>query len=189
MGLHFLGLFRIALPVSREAHGDAKARRPVGRLCDGARLRLRLDAVHRADPGRDPRGRGVRDRRWRRARGCSRSIRSGLAFRSCWRPLPIEPFAAFLARFRQHLAKVEQVMGASPGAHRHRLSHRLHLTGEFLAAGDVSRARQDRLTKKPAPTGAGFVRQTYCSLRNPCRPEPRRTCRPCSTCRTRSRPW
>ena len=29
----------------------------VGRLCDGARLRARLDAMHRADPGGDPGGR------------------------------------------------------------------------------------------------------------------------------------
>ena len=59
---------------------------PVGRLCDGARLRLRLDAVHRPDPRGDPGGRGVRGDGGERARACSRSIRSGSAFRSCSRP-------------------------------------------------------------------------------------------------------
>ena len=36
-----------------------KAGRLVGRLCDGACLRVWLDAVHRPDPGGDPRGRGL----------------------------------------------------------------------------------------------------------------------------------
>ena len=49
---------RAAAPA--EAGRGGQARRPVGRLCDGARLRLRLDALHRADPGRDPGGRGLR---------------------------------------------------------------------------------------------------------------------------------
>ena len=57
MGLHFLGLTPIALLQSAGAHGRAKAGRALGRLRDGARLRARLDALHRADPGGDPGGR------------------------------------------------------------------------------------------------------------------------------------
>ena len=45
---------------SAEAAGGGQAGRPVGRLCDGAGFRLRLDAVHRADPRRYPGGGGVR---------------------------------------------------------------------------------------------------------------------------------
>ena len=56
MGLHFLGVLAHRRAASRKAHGDGQAGRAVGRLCDGARLRLRLDAVHRADPGGDPGG-------------------------------------------------------------------------------------------------------------------------------------
>ena len=53
----------LRLPDVREAGTDGAAGRAVGRLCHGARLRVRLDAVHRADPRGDPRGRGVaRDR-------------------------------------------------------------------------------------------------------------------------------
>ena len=81
MGLHFLGLTPIASD-GRSAHRDAEAGRAVGRLCDGARLRVRLDAVHRADPGGDPRGRGVQGHGRQGRRACSRSIRSGSACRS-----------------------------------------------------------------------------------------------------------
>ena len=51
----------------------------------------------------------------------------------------IEPFAAFLARFKNYLHRVEQAMGALLGAHRHRLSHRQHQPDERLAARGVSR--------------------------------------------------
>ena len=112
MGLHFLGLTPIALLHAREAAGDGQAGRAVGRLCDGAGFRLRLDAVHRADPRRDPGGGGVRADGRARARACSRSIRSASAFRFCVAAFAVEPFAAFLARFRRHLASVEQAMGA-----------------------------------------------------------------------------
>ena len=82
---------------------SGEAGRAVGRLCDGARLRVRLDAVHRADPGGDPGGRGVRaDGGQGRRAACGlfararHSVPAGRRSRS-------EPFAAFLARFRRHL--------------------------------------------------------------------------------------
>ena len=50
----------------------------------------------------------------------------------------VEPFAAFLVRFRAHLGLVEKAMGGAPGADRHRLSHRRGHAGELLAAGHVS---------------------------------------------------
>ncbi len=61
----------------------------------------------------------------------------------------IEPFAAFLARFRKYLRRVEQVMGATAGAHRHRLPHRQHQPDERVAAGDVSGAGADWVTVIP----------------------------------------
>ncbi len=60
MGLHFLGLTPIALPAPAGAHSRGKARRALGRVCDGACVCARLDAVHRADPGGNPGGRGIK---------------------------------------------------------------------------------------------------------------------------------
>ena len=72
MGLHFLGLTPIAWLNREKRADDPEAGRAVGRLRDGARVRVRLDPLHRPDPGGDPGGRGVRgDRRQgrRHARG------------------------------------------------------------------------------------------------------------------------
>ena len=56
------------VPDAGAAADGREAGRPVGRLCDGPGLRVRLDAVHRADPRRDPGDRRIGgDRRpWRR---------------------------------------------------------------------------------------------------------------------------
>ncbi len=90
----------------------AKPAEPVRRLCDGAGLRLRLDALHRPDPGRHSRGR--RFRTDSDARGASLlavySLGLGIPFIAA--AFAIEPFAAFMARFRKHLRRVEQAMGA-----------------------------------------------------------------------------
>ena len=70
------------IPVPAGARGDAKAGRAVGCLCDGACLRLRLDALHRADPGGDPGGGGIGsdgDEGRRPARGL---------FARAWRAVP-----------------------------------------------------------------------------------------------------
>ena len=69
-----------------ETAGSRQARRPLGRLCDRAGLRLRMDAVHRADPCRHSGGGGVRADRGARVRACLRSIRSASAFLSLSRP-------------------------------------------------------------------------------------------------------
>ncbi len=99
-------------PALSRAHADrflapagtdrgAKAGRALGRLCDGARLRARLDTVHRADPGGDPGGRGVQGHR-RQGRGPARqSTRSGSACRSSsrhWRSSRLRPFWRAFAR-------------------------------------------------------------------------------------------
>ena len=71
---------------ARGPAADAEAGRAVGRLCDGAGLRVRLDALHRPDPRGDPvgrRGRGHGDQGRRPARGL---FRRASAFRSCSRP-------------------------------------------------------------------------------------------------------
>ena len=56
-----------ACSIARSALDRGKAGRPLGRLCDGPRLRLRLDALHRADPRRHSGGGRRRRRRWARA--------------------------------------------------------------------------------------------------------------------------
>ena len=72
----------------------------------------------------------------------------------------IEPFAAFLARFKNLSAPRRAGDGRAPGAHRHRLSHRQHQSDERVAAGSVSRPGQDRLRQKENARpgeGAGAV--------------------------------
>ena len=110
MGLHFLGLTRIGSVAPASAHRGAKAGRAVGRLCDGARLRVRLDAVHRADPGGDPGGRGS-EATVAKGAGLLAVYSLGLGIPFIIAAFAVEPFAAFLARFRAHLAHVERVMG------------------------------------------------------------------------------
>ena len=111
MGLHFLGLTPIAL-LMREKRLDARqAGRAVGRLRDGARLRVRLDAVHRADPRRHPGGRGLRADGGKGA-GLLAVYSLGLGIPFMVAAFAIEPFAAFLARFKNYLHRVEQAMGA-----------------------------------------------------------------------------
>ena len=60
MGLHFLGIDADRLADAREAARGRQAGRTMGRLPDGARLRARLDAVHRPDPRRHPCDRRIR---------------------------------------------------------------------------------------------------------------------------------
>ena len=84
MGLHFLGLTRIGL-LMRE--GRLPMPKPVGlwgAYVDGAGLRLRLDALHRADPRGDPVDRGRRSHRDQGrgpARGLFRRARHSLPAR------------------------------------------------------------------------------------------------------------
>ena len=82
-GLHFLGVLHIPL-LHREAryHADERPAGLLGAYRHRARLRLRLDAVHRAGARR--RSSPWRPARTRCARGwdCSSSIRSGSVFRS-----------------------------------------------------------------------------------------------------------
>ena len=111
MGLHFLGLTPIALADAREAHRGRQAGRPVGRLSDGARVRARLDALHRADPRRDPGGGGVGgDRRQRRrhARGLFAGARHSVsgrgASRSSRSPPSSPAFAPISAWWRRRWA-------------------------------------------------------------------------------------
>ena len=99
MGLHFLGLTPIAWLMQEKRLEVAKPVGLWGAYADGACLRVRLDAVHRPDPGRDPGHRGIRSDRGqgrRHARGLfARSRHSvhrrGLgrrAVRRVPRPLP-----------------------------------------------------------------------------------------------------
>ena len=145
MGLHFLGLTPIALPLSPGARRDAEAGRALGRLRDGARLRARLDAVHRADPGGDPGGRGFQAPRSAKGAGLLAVYSLGLGVPFIIAAFAVEPFAAFLARFRAHLGHVEQVMGGAPRAHRRRLPRRLLHAAQQLADRDLPGAAEHRV--------------------------------------------
>ena len=102
MGLHFLGLTPIGLLIPAGARRDAEARRALGRLRHGACLRARLDAVHRADPGGDPGGRRLQATVGKGA-GLLAVYSLGLGVPFMIAAFAVEPFAAFLARFRAHL--------------------------------------------------------------------------------------
>ena len=86
MGLHFLGLTRIGLLMREGRMHDAEAGRAVGRLCHGARLRLRLDALHRPHSGGDPVDRGGRGHRHQGRRPARGLFRRASESRSCWQP-------------------------------------------------------------------------------------------------------
>ena len=103
MGLHFLGLTRIGL-LMREGGCRCQAGRPVGRLCDGAGLRVRLDAVHRPDPGGDPVGRGRRGDRDKGA-GLLAVYSAGLGIPFLIAAFMVEQFSSLFARMKRHLAR------------------------------------------------------------------------------------
>ena len=63
----------------------------------------------------------------------------------------VEPFAKFLARFRELSAVGRARRWARSRAHRHRVPHRLRQRGELLAARDVSGAWPDRLVGRLRP--------------------------------------
>src|SRR5215212_5624727 len=58
---------------ARGPDADAKAGRPVGRVCHGAGVRLRLDALHRTHSGGNPVSRSRRSHR-HQGRGAARSL-------------------------------------------------------------------------------------------------------------------
>ena len=62
--------------------------------------------------------------------------------------LAVEPFAAFLARFRAHLAHMERVMGGLLGADRRRLPRRRLHAAQHLADRDLPGAAEHRLSSK-----------------------------------------
>ncbi len=64
--------------------------------------------------------------------------------------LAVEPFAAFLARFKRPSRPGRKGDGRSSGADRHRLPHWHGRTSQLLAAGYISGARQDRLISSSA---------------------------------------
>ncbi len=68
----------------------------------------------------------------------------------------IEPFAAFLSRFRNYLHRVEQAMGALLVLDRNCISHRKPHAGERLAARCISGVGQDWLKKKSPLTSGLF---------------------------------
>ena len=110
MGLHFLGVFRIGLLSASAISARGAPGQSRRRLRHRARFRLRLDSLYRTDPRRHPGDcrqhgqRGAGDRiagdLFRRAR---RALRCGTLF--------LGQFLKFLRRFRQHVPKVERVMG------------------------------------------------------------------------------
>ena len=55
----------------------------------------------------------------------------------------VEPFAAFLTRFRKHIAAGREGDGWIARVYRHRIPVRMGHAGEFLVVGGVPRARKD----------------------------------------------
>ena len=114
----------------------AEAGRAVGRLCDGAGVRVRLDALHRADPRGDPVGRGRRgdgDQGRGPACGLFRRPRHSVPDRGLHGRAVLVAVCADEAASRQCRARD----GRADGHHRHRLSHRQRLHHQHLAARHV----------------------------------------------------
>ena len=147
MGLHFLGVFRLR-SLSRSADQRGKARRAVGRLCHGPRVRIRLDALHRADPGRDPRGGGSEDTAARGAMllaAYSRRARYSFLLAA----LALEPFTGSCGVSASRWA-MSRRRWARSWCDGRRLPDRLVHAAFVLAAGDIPGARAARLERRPA---------------------------------------
>ena len=125
-----------------------------GRLLrHGPRLRLRLDALHRAGAGGDPGGRRDRGDGRRAAPACSPPIRSASASRSCIAGFFAGPFMRFMRALPRHLGAVEKTMGGLLV-----VTGVLFITGQIadrllLAAGDFPGARPDRLSSRIGKAG------------------------------------
>ena len=128
--------------VSREA---ARNRAPAGtveRLSDGPRLRLRLDAVHRADPGGDPGGRRVAgDGRARRGLAGRLFARARRAFRS--RRARDGSVSAPRAALPQPVRAAGESGRRAAGADRRRLPDRRRAGGLDLADRRLPGARRN----------------------------------------------
>ena len=112
MGLHFLGAFRICPALSRSALPGGLECPPLGRLCDGARLRLRLDALHRPDPRRHSRRGGDGSEACARGAFLLMILFAGLGIPSHPRRFSaMRPFVNFLKRMKSRFGMVEKVMG------------------------------------------------------------------------------
>ena len=141
MGLHFLGLTPIALLMREKRFGGRQACRIVGRLCDGARLCLWLDALHRADPQPPSwRSRGQKGASLA-ARACCRSIRSVSACLLCGGTgrRGVRRFSRPFSRASRNGRKDD---GRAARARRHSLPLRLGHRLWRLADRDLSRTRQ-----------------------------------------------
>ena len=147
MGLHFLGVFRIGVLLREKRMEMAK---PVGLWgayvmglafafgwtpCIGPILAAILAVA-------------ASEQTVAKGAGLLAVYSLGLGIPFMLAAFAVEPFAAFLARFRRHLAQGRAGDGRAAGADRHRLPHRLRDPGELLAAGDVSGARQDWLNHR-----------------------------------------
>ena len=125
------------VPDAGRAVADTKAGGSVGRLCDGARLCVRLDALHRADPRGHPvdrRRRGDGDEGREPARGLFRRARHSVSDRGLHGRAVLHAVLADEAAPGQCRAGD----GRADDHHRHRLSHRRRDQCEHLATGDVS---------------------------------------------------
>ena len=128
MGLHFLGVTRIAMMYREKRMEIPKPVGLWGAYVMGLAFRVRLDALHRPDPRRDPGDRGVRGD-GHQGRRAARVYSLGLGIPFLAAAFAVEPFAKFLARFRSYLPWVERTMGAL-----------LVLTGVAFLTGFVSEA-------------------------------------------------
>ena len=146
MGLHFLGVFRIGVLLREKRMEMAK---PVG-LWGAYAMGLAfafgwtpcigpiLAAILAVAASEQTVAKGA---------GLLAVYSLGLGIPFLLAAFAVEPFAAFLARFRRHLAKVERVMGGLAGADRHRLPHRLR--HRRRASGCWRRSRRSAGSAEP----------------------------------------
>jgi cytochrome c-type biogenesis protein len=137
LGLHFLGIFRIGLLVSRSALSvSAQARRISWRLSGRSRIRVRLDTMRRAGAGGYSDGR----RRGRCAGAgrvvCLRPMRLGIGIPFMLASLFSGPFMQLMARLRRHMATIEKVIGGWPCPDRCSVFDWCHAADLRLDAGD-----------------------------------------------------
>ena len=123
-GLHFLGLAaRFRCSTRRRAITPRCRGRAGRRLSDRPRVRLRLDAVRRADPGDGAGGRRQRGEPAAPACGCWLAYSLGLGVPFILAAIAIRPFMSFMQRFKRHLRHDGEGDGRGAGADRHRRSH------------------------------------------------------------------
>ena len=157
MGLHFLGVFRIGAMLREKRARDREAGGPVERLSDGLRLRARLDALHRPDPGRPFSPSPAAGTRSPAARPLLAVYSLGLGLPFILAAAAIGPFMRASRHLRAQFGRIEKAVGVLLDCDRRRIPDRRLPEPFYLADRDVSAVRPDRVkAKRNPPARAGF---------------------------------